>query len=353
MSLSEELRKAIRLLRSGVPASEAQVKQAVIIPILRCLQWDDSNLNQIYPEYSTKEGFVDYALFTPAGPRVFIEAKRIGGLGIQGETQLFTYAANKGIPILILTDGNHWNFYLSMAPGEPSERCFLSLELMNDSAAVDSEKHLRSVLRRDNVEDDSARQYAENLLESKRRNKRARQQIPLAWQSLVSESDGLLQDLLVEKVGEMIDAKPTSEDVVQFLHALEFVQKPSRKPPHETPIKNKRSAPRSKIVGFQLGEHSVQPGSAIGTLVELIKYLANQDPQFMEQLASKTVGRTRRLVARRSIDLYDNPIYVKHAKDLGNGWWLGGQLSGNQVRKKIEIALSISNTGSQFSFLYN
>ena len=107
------------------------MKQAVILPILRCLQWDDSDPSQFKPEYAVGKGFVDYTLLAPAGPRVFVEAKRTGSLDSRGEGQLFAYAANKGVPILILTDGNLWNFYLSMAPGEPFERRFYSLELLD------------------------------------------------------------------------------------------------------------------------------------------------------------------------------------------------------------------------------
>ena len=46
-----------------------------------------------------------------------------------GEEQLFGYASNRGVPLLVLTDGNRWDFYLSMAEGVPSERRFYRLEL--------------------------------------------------------------------------------------------------------------------------------------------------------------------------------------------------------------------------------
>ena len=60
------------------------------------------------------EGWVDYALLPEGGgPLVFIEAKGLGRVDIAGEEQLFRYAVNKGVPFLILTDGDLWDFSIS------------------------------------------------------------------------------------------------------------------------------------------------------------------------------------------------------------------------------------------------
>ncbi len=52
MSLEEVLRKAVEHINSGSLTNEAQVKQAVILPILRELGWDDSNPAEFVPEFS-------------------------------------------------------------------------------------------------------------------------------------------------------------------------------------------------------------------------------------------------------------------------------------------------------------
>ena len=90
------------------------------LPILRTLDWDDANPAEFVPEFPVDSGRVDYALHQAGGQTlVFIEAKRLGGADDEGEEQLFGYAVNKGVPFLILTDGNVWDFYLSMAAGAP------------------------------------------------------------------------------------------------------------------------------------------------------------------------------------------------------------------------------------------
>ena len=119
MSLEQTLRNAVYHLRSGRLMNEAQVKQAVILPVLRALDWDDTDPEAFRPEYSVGKGLVDYALLDHGQALVFVEAKRVGNLDAGGEEQLFRYAAHNGVPLLVLTDGNLWNFYLSMAPGVP------------------------------------------------------------------------------------------------------------------------------------------------------------------------------------------------------------------------------------------
>lgn len=133
MDLHKTLELAIDNLASNQLRNEAQVKSAVILPVLRALGWNDANPNSVLPEYEVpkeqSKGYVDYALLGRRGPLVFVEAKRIGGIDVNAETQLFKYAVNRGVPILILTDGRQWDFYLSMAAGIPQERRFYRLEL--------------------------------------------------------------------------------------------------------------------------------------------------------------------------------------------------------------------------------
>ena len=96
MSLEQTLKTAVSRLRAGHLDNEAQLKQAVILPILRALDWDDTDPEAFKPEYSAGHGFVDYALLDRGRPLIFIEAKRIGTMDAGGEEQLFGYASNRG-----------------------------------------------------------------------------------------------------------------------------------------------------------------------------------------------------------------------------------------------------------------
>ncbi len=91
-ALEETLKKATEWIRSEKLQNEAQTKQAVILPILRCLGWDDTNPDECFPEYpipdSTSER-VDYALCQTdtdcPSPLIFIEAKSLGRIEEAGE----------------------------------------------------------------------------------------------------------------------------------------------------------------------------------------------------------------------------------------------------------------------------
>ena len=132
MSLDSTLKTVISRLRSNDLENEEEVKLAVILPTLLALDWNPTDSGSIKPEYSVGQGRVDYALLCHGRPQVFIEAKRRGAVNVRAEGQLFSYASNQGIPLLVLTDGYYWDFYLSMADGLPEERRFRRLELSHE-----------------------------------------------------------------------------------------------------------------------------------------------------------------------------------------------------------------------------
>lgn len=59
MNLEQTLRKAVGRLRSGQLDNEAQVKHAVIPPILHALEWDYTDPGSVKAEYSAGSGRVN------------------------------------------------------------------------------------------------------------------------------------------------------------------------------------------------------------------------------------------------------------------------------------------------------
>ena len=308
MSLEQGLKSVIGRLCSGLLENEAQVKQAVILPILRTLDWDDSDPESFKPEYSVGRGLVDYALLDHGNPLVFIEAKRIGALDAGGEEQLFGYASNRGVPLLVLTDGNRWDFYLSMAAGVPSERRFYRLELLLKHKIPEYVDFLDQHLRKGRVVSGEARLVAEKRHASNREQERAQQAIPRTWRALLQEPDEMLRDLVAEMVESECGTKPELDDVEVFLKNLVFTSPPPKSgsgsslpsPDPDIPSSGPPQLVRARIVGFVLGEEHVESGTAIGTLAELLTRFEREVPEFMERFAVKTISRNRKLVARGS-----------------------------------------------------
>ena len=363
MNLQRTLAAVAELIHSDALKNEADVKQFVLLPILRALDWDDSDPLMIRPEYAAGPGQVDYALLHDGRPLVFIEAKRLGNMDDKGEEQLFQYASNKGIPLLILTDGDRWDFYLSMAAGDPPERRFFRMELSHlEHKVPDFVGFLEEHLRQAAVVSGRAKSSAERLHASDVERKKAQKRIPQAWRDLVGEPDDLLCDLLAEKVESECGTRPHSDDVERFLTGLStgpFTPQPrqrrrrsARRPSKRQSVASHEPQPASpkprgnkiRIVGFVLGNERAETGSAIATLAEVIKKFARNDSSFMERFSESTVGRTRRVVARTPTALFERDDLVeKYSEDLGNGWWLGTNRATATVRRNIEVACRLAD----------
>jgi predicted type IV restriction endonuclease len=83
-------------------ANEATIQQYVVLPILRALGWDDTNLASmdILPEYKVESRRADYALHIKReeSPAVLIECKRWGQPIGKNEEQICFYAYSGNIP---------------------------------------------------------------------------------------------------------------------------------------------------------------------------------------------------------------------------------------------------------------
>ena len=359
MNLEQVLELVIQRIRGGSLENEAQVKQAVIVPILRALDWDDADPAEFVPEYSVDRGRVDYALLGQKGaPLVFVEAKGIGRVDLAGEEQLFHYAVNKGVPFLILTDGDLWDFYLSMAAGVPAERRFYRAELTRVERVAEHARFLGKHLRKRRVVSGDARRAAEHLHESSQEREKAREAMPGVWRSMLARPDDMLRDLLMEQVASECGTMPEQDDVESFLKACLAAPAPATRP------RQRKSSPEPqqetsggtrKISGYIFENRTVETGAAYRTLAEVLKEFHRRDPQFMERFAAQTVGRKRPLVSGAPEDLYPGrPDLVEEMSlDLENGWWLGHNLSADTIRRRIKTACEIAAVrfGSQLKLI--
>ena len=367
MNLEEVLELVIQRIRSGSLENEAQVKQAVIVPILRALDWDDADPAEFVPEYSVDSGRVDYALLGQKGaPLVFVEAKGIGRVDLAGEEQLFRYAVNRGVPFLILTDGDLWDFYLSMAAGVPAERRFYRAKLTREERVAEHCRFLQKHLRKSRVVSHEARRAAEQLHESNQEREKAREAMPGVWRSMLGRPDDMLRDLLMEQVASECGTMPEQDDVESFLKAClsDGVPEVSDAPAPATKPRQRKSSPEpqpatsrgtGRITGYILENRAVETGAAYRTLAEVLKEFHRRDPNFMERFADKTATRRRRLVARNREDLYpySPELAEKMSLDLENGWWLGHNLNAETIRRRIKTACEIAGVryGSELKLI--
>lgn len=224
MALEERLDRVHEELASGRLRLETNVQIKVIRPILRDLGWDDTDSSHMLAERRIdKRRKVDEALFDEFGnPAVFIEAKRQGYLQDrtrydQARRQLFRYARDEPARILVLTDGETWDFFIRRAPGPPSERRFLRLTLTEPSLLAEAASELRRFLGRTVVLDGSALRAAQARLRREKARTERRHQMQAAWQSLLESGDKTMRLRLADKVERDASRRPPAREVNEFL----------------------------------------------------------------------------------------------------------------------------------------
>ena len=361
MSLEKVLKKAVERIRSGKLESEAQRKQAVILPILRALDWDDADPDEFKPEFSVAGGndpkrWVDYALLRKGGvPLVFIEAKAPGKADSAGEEQVFQYAYGQGVPFLILTDGDIWNFYLTTAFGPPADRRFYRAELTSDARIPDYVKFFEEYLLKSCVVSGAPLDAARIRHESVFERNRACKAIPGAWRKLLETPDDSLRALLIENTEKDCGARPDVDDVDDFLQAFlggvddgPAAQKPPASASTTSGETEKSGvAPaagrKSTIIGFILDGKRYDTRTGKRTLSEILKEFDRRASAFMENFAAQTATPKKRLVARNREDLYiGSPHLIDSSMPLENGWWLATINNTTQIRQHIQTACEVA-----------
>ena len=149
---------------------EAQIRQAIIRPILRGLGWNLDDPYEVWPEYpipkpARGDWKVDYALLTDKKLKIFIEVKEGNKqLGSYDENQLLKYACKCHVEIAILTNGATWWFYLPFYKGSWEPRKFETVGLDKQDKEEIVQK-LVAFLGKENMRSGKAVQNAKDLCE--------------------------------------------------------------------------------------------------------------------------------------------------------------------------------------------
>ena len=334
-------------LREGRFPNERAISQGIVLRILSDLDWNVYDTNIVWPEYSTGEGRVDFALCEPpAKPRVFIEVKQPGGAE-SGVRQALEYAFHTGVPFIVLTDGKTWSFYLPAEQGSYEERRVFKLDLFERSTG-ESVDVLRRYLERSGVASGEALEVARKEYRSQNRRSLARKAIPEAWTALIDEEDELLIQRLADSVESKAGIRPEDSDVIGFLSSLRRLvlneppssgsrgQTGTDQPPKEeitVPRRPKTSRRGTLVIS---GKEFVY-GNAKEAVAIVLCELHRADSAFLQRISRHPAsrGRKRRYVAQSSEELYpDRPDLRQHHKRLSDNWLLSTYIN-NRIKKAI------------------
>ena len=133
---------------------EQNTKATLVEPILEALGWDIRNWEEVHREYRAKssDSPVDYALKIMRTPRLFLEAKGLGGdlADRKWVGQVLGYATVAGVEWCVLTDGDEWRFYNSTAAIDADEKLFCKVRISDGE--LDHAVEILSLLARSNIE---------------------------------------------------------------------------------------------------------------------------------------------------------------------------------------------------------
>jgi predicted type IV restriction endonuclease len=362
--MREGIQKIREAIQRGSFPDEAAISNGVVLQILHLLKWPAFDTDVVWPQYGAGPGRVDFALcHPPRKPEILVEVKRLGSAEV-GERQLFEYAFHHGIPMVVLTDGQEWHFYLPAERGSYQERRVYLLDLLErDLAEVES--RLERYLGYDRVRSGEALVAARSDYGDIAQRREVAKTLPEAWRLLVEEDDGLLAELVAEKVESLCGFKPPPDATSRFLASLTSGPRPERPKPAkpapstaaaEGPEKGSKQPPRpasptkAPQFGFTLKGQHYPARSAKGVLIKVLEVLSSNDPSFLERMAARPKhGRKRRFIARSPEELYpDRPDLARdYVHELSNGWWIGTNYGSRQIRTNI-LAMAAEVAGLRY-----
>lgn len=358
MNLESILINVTEKLRQGSFPNEQAVSQGVVLRILQSLGWDTFDTSLVWPEYQTGSGRADFALCNPASrPAIFIEVKQ-PGKAENAVKQALEYAFHVGVPVVVLTDGRTWSFYLPAEQGSYEDRRVYKLDLYERSPS-EAVAAFRHYLLWSRVKSGEALEAARKEYRSRNRRSQAKQAIPEAWRELVEKGDETLVEILANAVESKAGVRPEDDDVAEFLLKLGQVHvpvatksfpsvQPDPNPAHQT-THTPRKADTARRGQLVLKGKAYRYANAKEAMTIILTELAKQDSNFLERASRHpdATGRKRQYIARTEEQLYpDREDLREYKESLPGGWFVSTNL--NNVLKKNIIKLAAEVAGLTF-----
>ena len=336
MSLQEVL---ARIRSSLAPTNEESAKFKIIAPILGSLGWDMFG-PQVLLEYSVGDkkagGRVDIALKGSRGVVALIEAKA-PGTDLKGHVgQVLGYAFHEGVDICVLTTGLQWWLYLPLQKGQPEERKFRVLNIIDDPVEELADD-LRAFLSNDALESGEALSQAERVLQAQRKRALLNEKIPSIWHTMIEEADEELLEVISRRIYSEVNLRPDKEQIVAMLKGQPVMAAPTTKPTLKKPtLKGKSTtpigSPPGRPTGMVLFGKRYPIKSNIDGLMTLAEVLLDRDPDAFSRLLELR-GRKRQFVSR-------DPAQLFSARRVGTSeYFLDDNLSGETIWRRAGLFL--------------
>ena len=247
--MREILEDILKKLNDKAYRNEEHVRLSLVSRILQELDWDLWNPNEVNSEFpvvpNEDQSRVDLALFlTPYVPSVFVEIKAVGKLeGDIGhiEQQLRDYNRNNTALFSVISDGRKWRFYYSQTGGEFSQKCFRTLDLIEDDIE-DVELTLHTFLSKSEIHNGNAKVAAEGYLRLNQKQRAMEDALSKARRMILEPPYPTLLGAIVQLVTEA-GFSISEKEAARFINKFG-----TKKLPIETPTKKSIEKPRIKHI---------------------------------------------------------------------------------------------------------
>lgn len=355
----EKLKEIKKNISNTAYRNEIDIIDGIIKPLLFKLGWDVfDTVKTFLPEYELGKKRVDIALCKNRTPFIFIEAKRIDGIGPEAEEQLLDYAFREGVPIAILTDGREWHFYLPSAQGTFSQRKFYKLDLIEREVA-DIKDTLERYLQHQSVINGDAKKNAQDDHQSNQKNQAIADELPKAWQKLVGEKDEMLIGLLSEKVSDLCGHNPGNNIIIEFLQKLMPATKSIAKSipvPKPQALPSAKSKNISNQIGFNFQGKFYAAKNNTDIMLQLFQTVFANDLELICNANKPINGKARNFIANSIANLYKEKdkfsgIYTPKSKEfikgkhkvIREGWYLGTNYPLSAYKSKFSKICELIN----------
>ena len=352
MVLEETVADIQGKIRVGGLPNEYAVTTGAVLPMLGALDWPAANPLIVYPQYQVEGRKVDFALRKPVvqTPVVFLEVKKVGGLSPKGEKQLFDYAYETGVSLLVFTDGQEWDFYLAHGQGPYEERRFYNLDLLKGDI-TECCARLRRYLAYNEVLNGDALHNALTDYGEVLQQRQIERSLPQAWNRLLDQTDASVVEALTKKVTEICGYSPNQRTCADFLstvpRAVSGQKLPQQTPPTPQPSKPSEPVkpapsqpnPPNTGMGFILRDEWHPCPSAIQVMVGVLEKLTELDPTFPGKFAAKDTRKSRRYIARSKDGLYQQDhLREKFSVESNFRWFIGTNYNKSSIVNAIKLA---------------
>ena len=235
----------------------------------------------------------------------------------------------------MLTDGQEWNFYLPAGEGYYQDRRVYKLDLLERDLSECSYR-LNRYLSHADVASGIAFENAQSDNRNASREREIARIMPLAWNTLLSEADDLLE-LLADKVADLCGFKPDTETCAEFLSSIAMGHSPQPNPLPEP-------TPRKREWDYTLHGQRYDFRNGNELLVAVFEKFTETDPTFTERFAARKHGRSRRYLAQDKYELYPNnrDLCDRESRQLTCGWFISTHWNDRGREKIIRLACEVA-----------